>query len=76
LKLVGLRSQFALPPGPFGEDDSCAYAIAAMLIRIHGRKARGHTLRGVMAISLTPAVAWSGRLCWSAADAEAEPHRV
>jgi hypothetical protein len=46
----GPRSQFAPPPGPFREDDSCAYAMATMLIKIHGGRASARALRTVEAM--------------------------
>ncbi len=45
-----MESAFSPPPEPFAEDDCCAYAIAIMLIRIHGISAGDEALRKVKAM--------------------------
>jgi hypothetical protein len=40
----GMEAAFSQPPEPFNEEDSCAYAMAAMLIRIHGRRTGAQAL--------------------------------
>ncbi len=45
-----MASAFSQPPEPFTEEDSCAYAMAVMLIKIHGAKAGAEALAKVNAM--------------------------
>jgi hypothetical protein len=42
-----MQTGFASPPEPFAEADACAFAMATMLIRIHGGQASAHALKAM-----------------------------